>query len=213
MTSSSETASFSSEPHVEDDFLSLFSQLEQCACKNGAETVETDEFKTIQKSISRLPKITSKFEANLKEEASKTGKKTDILRANDPIVVKKAKNPGENTDAGDKWFNMKQQELTDEVKRDLLIIKQRSALDPKRHYKKQKWDIPKYFQMGTIIEGNTEFYSRLNRRQRGNNLVQEILHDDESKKYFKRKYSEIQLSKMSGRKGHYKKVKEMRKKF
>jgi len=213
MISSSETASFSSEPHADDDLLSLFSQLEQCASKNGAESAETDEFKAIQKSISSLPKLSSKFEANLKEEASKSAKKSDILRVNDPIVVRKTKTSSENTDAGDKWFNMKQPELTDEVKRDLLVIKQRSALDPKRHYKKQKWDIPKYFQMGTIIEGNTEFYSKLNRKQRGNNLVQEILHDDESKKYFKRKYSEIQKSKMSGRKGHYKKVKEMRKKF
>ena len=55
---------------------------------------------------------------------------------------------------------MKQPEMTPEIKRDLQIIKQRSALDPKRHYKKDKWEIPKFFQMGTIIEGNTEFYPR-----------------------------------------------------
>jgi Fcf2 pre-rRNA processing len=88
----------------------------------------------------------------------------------------------------------------------------RNVLDPKRHYKKEKGPLPTYFQSGTIIEGNTEYYSaRLTRKERKNTIAEEILADASSKAYFKRKYGEIQSTKRSGRKEHYKKLKEMRK--
>lgn len=61
---------------------------------------------------------------------------------------------------------MSRPELTSSIKRDLQIIKQRQALDPKRHYKKEKWQIPKYFQMGTIVEGNTGYYNKLTKNKR-----------------------------------------------
>lgn len=104
-------------------------------------------------------------------------------------------------------------QLTPSIKRDLQIIKQRQALDPKRHYKKEKWQVPKFFQMGTIIESNTGYFNKLTKKQQGTNLVEELLHDDNTKKYFKRKYHEIQQQKTSGKKSHYKKVKSDRKKF
>ncbi|KAK6459791.1 Fcf2 pre-rRNA processing-domain-containing protein [Scheffersomyces xylosifermentans] len=173
------------------------------------------EFKKIQQSISKLPKIQSSLEKNMAQQLEAQKKsKHDITRINDPIAVQHKKADTETKDSGSKWFNMKQPEMTPQIRRDLSVIQQRSALDPKRHYKKEKWSIPKYFQMGTIVEGNTEFYSaRLSRKQRGSTLVEEILHDDDTKKYFKRKYSEIQDSKTSGKKGHYKNVKQMRRKF
>lgn len=208
MASSSETELFASETYPSEDLQNLFEQLAKHT--NKKQEIDGDNFETIRSSIDKLPKITS----NLESQLETIPKKQNILRINDPITTVRTKSEKEkDQDAGSNWFNMKQPELTGETKRDLLIIKQRSALDPKRHYKKQKWDIPKYFQMGTIVEGNTEFYSKMKRKQRGNNLVEEILHDGESSKYFKRKYSQIQESKMSGKKGHYKKVKDMRKRF
>lgn len=210
MVSSSETDLFVSESHNNEDLESLFQQLAEHTHKVQQNGDSSDKLDIIQKTINKLPKINSDLESQLDKEL----KKPNILRINDPITTVRTKSgKDKDEDAGKNWFNMKQPELTPEIKRDLLIIKQRNALDPKRHYKKQKWDIPKYFQTGTIIEGNTEFYSKMKRKQRGNNLVEEILHDDESKKYFKRKYAEIQVSKMSGKKGHYKKVKDMRKRF
>ena len=90
---------------------------------------------------------------------------------------------------------MKQPEMTPEIKR-FTNHKAKKCFRPKRHYKKDKWEIPKFFQMGTIIEGNTEFYSsRLKRKERGKTMVEELLHDDTTKKYFKRKYHEIQQTK------------------
>ncbi|EEQ44792.1 conserved hypothetical protein [Candida albicans WO-1] len=197
----SETESFSERAHVPDDTASLddlFADL-----KKESRSVPTiKDFKSIEKSIQSLPKINANLETALQKKP---------IRIHDPVIPPKKK----TTETSDeRWFNMKQPEMTPEIKRDLQIIKQRSALDPKRHYKKDKWEIPKFFQMGTIIEGNTEFYSsRLKRKERGKTMVEELLHDDTTKKYFKRKYHEIQQTKTSGRKGFYKKVKNARKKY
>lgn len=197
----SETESFSERGHVPDDTASLddlFADL-----KKETRSVPTvEDFKSIEKSIQSLPRINANLETALQKKP---------IRIHDPVIPPKKK----TTETSDeRWFNMKQPEMTPEIKRDLQIIKQRSALDPKRHYKKDKWEIPKFFQMGTIIEGNTEFYSsRLKRKERGKTMVEELLHDDTTKKYFKRKYHEIQQTKTSGRKGFYKKVKNARKKY
>ncbi|EGW31876.1 uncharacterized protein SPAPADRAFT_62484 [Spathaspora passalidarum NRRL Y-27907] len=207
---SSETESYHSDKnktcYTELSLDELFNNLQQ---ETSGKTIaeESDQFTKIETSIKNLPKI----ESNL-EDTLKVVKKKDVIRIYDPVATAvKTDNKEQETDS--RWFNMKQPELTPEIKRDLQVIKQRSALDPKRHYKKDKWEIPKYFQMGTIVEGNAEFYSRLKRKQRGTTLVEEILHDDDTKKYFKRKYSEIQSAKTSGKKGHYKNIKKQRKKF
>ncbi|MCP8717894.1 MAG: Fcf2 domain-containing protein [Asgard group archaeon] len=197
---SSETESFSERYHSQEDSTTLddlFAELE----KETQTSIPIEDYRSIEKSIRNLPKIKENLVLKSKKES---------IKIYDPIVVPKKQT--ETTDA--RWFNMKQPEMTPEIKRDLQIIKQRSALDPKRHYKKDKWEIPKYFQMGTIIEGNTEFYSaRLKKKERGKTMVEELLNDDNTKKYFKRKYHEIQETKTSGRKGHYKKVKNARKKY
>ncbi|CUM51942.1 unnamed protein product [Debaryomyces fabryi] len=215
------TESFSSDQGHKDiidaslSLENLFNELSQ-ESKNANQVVidEDDEFRKIQKSISKLPKLESNLEENMNKEVAATKKINDITRINDPIIHKPKKSDEGQLDSGSKWFNMKQPELTPSITRDLSIIKQRNALDPKRHYKKDKWEIPKFFQMGTVVEGNTEFYSaRMSRRERGNTLVEEVLNDSDRKKYFKRKYTEIQDKKTSGGKNHYKKVKSMRKKY
>jgi Fcf2 pre-rRNA processing len=50
-------------------------------------------------------------------------------------------------------------QITDEVKRDLRLLRLRGAFDTKRFYKKLDGKFPKYFQMGTVIEPAAEFYS------------------------------------------------------
>jgi hypothetical protein len=120
----------------------------------------------------------------------------------------------EDTDAGKKWFNLPKGDLTESTKRDLKIIQQRAALDPKRHYKKDKWKTPEFFQIGTIVEGNTEFYSaRLKNKDRHQSILESVVNDQDTKKYFKRKYDEIQTKKMSGKRAHYNQVREARKRF
>ena len=90
----------------------------------------------------------------------------------------------------------------------------RSVLDPKRHYKKdgsRKDFVPEFSQVGTIIEGPTEYFSaRLSNKDRKRTLVEEILAKEEETQRFKGKYNEIQAAKTSGKKAHYKAVQAQR---
>lgn len=83
----------------------------------------------------------------------------------------------------------------------------RSVLDPKRHYKKEsgKAQPPKYSQVGTIIEGRTEFFSgRIAKKDRKKTFVEEVLDQERHNRRFESKYREIQTSKQSGKKSFYK---------
>lgn len=91
----------------------------------------------------------------------------------------------------------------------------RSVLDPKRMYKNQgKLKIPEYSQVGTLIEGPTEFYSaRLANSDRKQTLVEEVLAGEKQTGRFKSKYNEVQDKKRSGKKAFYKALKAKRKGF
>ncbi|KAG9302765.1 hypothetical protein G9A89_009542 [Geosiphon pyriformis] len=95
------------------------------------------------------------------------------------------------------WFGMPKPVMTPELKRDLHILKSRNVLDPKRFYKKEDSKVlPKYFQLGTIIEGPTEFYSsRLTRKERRQTIIEEVMADEHAKAYYKRKFLDIQEEK------------------
>lgn len=116
--------------------------------------------------------------------------------------------------AGSDWFNLPRTELTPELRRDLQLLKMRGVIDPKRHYKKSdgKSDIPAFSQVGTIIEGPTEYYNaRLQNKERKKTFVEEVLAQESETGRFKNKYNEIQKSKTSGKKAFYKALKEKRK--
>jgi hypothetical protein len=115
--------------------------------------------------------------------------------------------------SGKDWFDMPKPEITPEVKRDLQILKMRHILDRKRHYKKMgKQENPTYFQMGTIIEGPTEFFSaRLTKKERKQTIVDELLASEEQKQYYKRKHNEVSAKANSGGKRDYKMLKAHRK--
>jgi hypothetical protein len=85
----------------------------------------------------------------------------------------------------------------------------RGVLDPHRHYKKDsnKSKVPAFSQVGTLIEGPTEFFSgRLTNKERKRTLVEEIMDTEKDSGRLKRKYGEIQAVKTSGKKGDYKKA-------
>ncbi|XP_018582331.2 deoxynucleotidyltransferase terminal-interacting protein 2 isoform X1 [Scleropages formosus] len=94
---------------------------------------------------------------------------------------------------GDGWFNMKAPEMTQELKNDLQALKMRSAVDPKRFYKKNDREgFPKYLQVGTVVECPLDFYhSRIPKKQRKRTIVEELLADAEFRNYNKKKYKEI----------------------
>lgn len=113
--------------------------------------------------------------------------------------------------AGKKWFDMAAPELTQELKRDLLILKNRAYLDPKRHYKGisevgKKGQLPKYFEMGTVVEAAHERLSskaRLTNKQRKPTLVAALLADADFDKYAKRTVEAVHKKSKAGGAGSY----------
>lgn len=119
----------------------------------------------------------------------------------------------EKATAGPQWFDLPKTNMTPELKRDLQLLRMRSVLDPKRHYKKEggKAKPPEYSQVGTIVEGPTEFFSaRIAKKDRKKNFVEEALAGESETGRFKRKYDEVQAAKTSGKKAYYKAVQAKR---
>ncbi|KAL6077380.1 Deoxynucleotidyltransferase terminal-interacting protein 2 [Balamuthia mandrillaris] len=104
--------------------------------------------------------------------------------------------------AGRGWFDLPAPEMTAELKRDLQMIRLRNYMDPKHHYKRIPKRGPKYFQIGTIVDGPTDFYSsRIPKRDRKRTIVEEVMADEQARQWAKRKFSELQRSKQAaGRK-------------
>jgi hypothetical protein len=63
-----------------------------------------------------------------------------------------------------------------------------------------------------VVQGPTEWYSsRINKKDRAKNFVEETMVIEQDNGRFKRKYNEIQASKTSGKKAHYKSLTAKRK--
>ncbi|KAL0296663.1 UNVERIFIED_CONTAM: rRNA-processing protein fcf2 [Sesamum radiatum] len=119
-----------------------------------------------------------------------------FLPPNDPRKLNKLSKKQVKDTAGKNWFDMPAQTITPELKKDLQLLKLRSAVDPKRHYKKgdsRSKALPKYFQVGTVIESATEFFTgRLTKKERKTTLADELLSDGNLREYRKRKVREIE---------------------
>uniref|UniRef100_U3JHY0 Deoxynucleotidyltransferase terminal interacting protein 2 n=2 Tax=Ficedula albicollis TaxID=59894 RepID=U3JHY0_FICAL len=111
--------------------------------------------------------------------------------------LKKQRRAEREKTTGDGWFGMKAPEITTELKNDLKVLKMRASLDPKHFYKKNDRDgLPKYFQVGTVVDSPIDFYhSRIPKKQRKRTIVEELLADSEFRRYNKKKYQEIMSEK------------------
>jgi hypothetical protein len=108
---------------------------------------------------------------------------------------KTAKKQRDNS-AGQGWFGMRPTPMSDQLKSDLAIIRNRNYLDPKKFYKSADSFKGKVLQVGTVIEGSSEFYSsRLTNKERKQNLTEEIMSDATVANYAKRKYYDMQSEK------------------
>ncbi|KAL6019244.1 dTDP-fucopyranose mutase [Candidozyma auris] len=138
-----ETDSGRDEQEKLSESLSLDQLLEELASETKPKEKNADEFSQIQTELEKLPQIESNLEKQFEENSKKQLLPDKAIKINDPIThrTKKAKEE-KDADAGKEWFNMKKKEMTPEIKRDMLIIKNRAVLDRKRHYKKDKWEIP-----------------------------------------------------------------------
>ena len=112
--------------------------------------------------------------------------------------------------AGKEWYDLPLQDPTPEMKQELQVLRLRSFADPKKFYKKGDRELPKHFEVGTVISPATDFYSkdRPGKAPKGSTLglVDELLRDQQYRKFAKRKYKEIQ-EKRSGAGRRRKRVK------
>ena len=79
---------------------------------------------------------------------------------------------------------MKVGELNEETKNDLTVIKMRSGLYKDHFFKKNDTDaLPKYFEMGTIVDNAVDFYStRVPKKQQKQTILEELIDDAKIKK-------------------------------
>ena len=87
--------------------------------------------------------------------------------------------------------------MTEAVKQDLAVIRNRNCLNPKRFYKApDKLSKQSMVQVGTVVEGAAEFYSsRLTMAQRRSNLTDEVLADASVSTYAQTKFRQMQQQK------------------
>lgn len=127
---------------------------------------------------------------------------------------KKHRQAEREKDAGASWYSMAKPELTAERKRDLELLKMRKVLDTKTFYKKNDiQQLPKYFEVGTVLDNATDFYSdRVPKKMRKQTLVDELLSDEQFKKLNKKKYREALEKQQYTSKKAYLTLKRMRRK-
>lgn len=108
---------------------------------------------------------------------------------------------------------MKAPEMTNELKNELQVLQMRSALDPKHFYKRSEMkSLPKYFEVGKVIETPVEYHTTKNDRKRNRTMVDELLQDEEFQNYNKKKYQEaVQVESKKGYKKAMKKMNKLKK--
>ncbi|VEU34502.1 unnamed protein product [Pseudo-nitzschia multistriata] len=104
---------------------------------------------------------------------------------------KKGTRAAPDTSAGRGWFGMKPAAMTEELRTDLAIIRNRTYLDPKRFYKSSDKH-HSVVQVGTVVEGASEFYSsRLAKKDRRANLTEELMADAATASYAKDRFRKM----------------------
>lgn len=179
------------------------------------------EYEDIKQKVTHLPSIQLKLHSQDDSEKRVEKKERKIRKIDDSVdSVLPRKNEKTITDRrlikearSKEWFKITKPEMTEDLKRDLLVLKNRKYLDPKRFYKGEKWEIPENFQVGEIVEGVGEYGGRMKRKQRGETIVDELLKNKESNEWFNKTYSAIQVKKQSGGKGYLKQKMEKRRKY
>ncbi|XP_074319299.1 rRNA-processing protein fcf2-like [Silene latifolia] len=153
-------------------------------------------------TFSKASSSSTKSKGNISQESSglymPTSELVDGLYVppNNPRKVNIMRKKQIKDTAGKSWFDMPAPVMTPQMKQDLQLLKLRSVMDPKRHYKKSDTKLktlPKYFQMGTVVEPASEYFSsRLTKKERKSTLAEELLNDMALTQYRKRKVREIE---------------------
>eukprot|EP00246_Nothoceros_aenigmaticus_P000626 TRINITY_DN10878_c0_g1_i1.p1 TRINITY_DN10878_c0_g1~~TRINITY_DN10878_c0_g1_i1.p1 ORF type:complete len:212 (-),score=33.88 TRINITY_DN10878_c0_g1_i1:591-1226(-) len=151
---------------------------------------------------------------------AQSSKKKDKQEIEDYVTVEplasqfKDARPRRTLITSKEWANMPAPTITPELKKDLELLRLRTVVDPKRHYKApDSKKLPERFQIGRVIEGPADFYSaRLTKREQKSSFADELLSDPSLKTFRKRKYDQIQSQKQAGGKKFAKQKQNRRRK-
>lgn len=103
--------------------------------------------------------------------------------------------------AGADWFDLPAPAPEDlpRLAREVEAMRLRNALDPKRFYRKEDTKagpLPKHFAIGHIVSTPSPFggpgRDDLPKSARKKTILDELMDDDEAKRYAKRKFTELQ---------------------
>lgn len=161
-------------------------QPEELTLDDPAERDAQQAFEQIDQNLRKLPRLRNEFDALAQGQAQHR-----------PVLPAKPQ-----TTSGADWFLLPKPDKAarDRAQRDLLLLKHRAALDPKRHYKKDRWQVPERFALGTVIDtGTGPSAGSAGNHRAGASMLDSLLGDADTQRYFKRKYAQIQQQRSSNR--------------
>ena len=117
-----------------------------------------------------------------------------------PRPSKSERKAAAGSTAGAAWGHMRAPALTEELKRELLLLKMRGVLDPKRFYRSSDIgkELPKFFHVGTLVEGAEDGRERLSKRERKASLLAELMSDDAVRKRARSQFQKVQAASNDG---------------
>ncbi|KAF8588960.1 Fcf2-domain-containing protein [Ramaria rubella] len=120
------------------------------------------------------------------------------------LLTKRQKKEQKKVTTGPNWFDLPAPAPADlpKLHREVEALRLRNSLDPKRFYRKEAGEgrgikgLPKHFAIGTILPSTTPFGTpsgdNLPKSQRKRTVVDELVDDDEAKRYAKKKFLDLQ---------------------
>jgi hypothetical protein len=134
-----------------------------------------------------------------------------------PSSFKRGEKRSLPNDSGSGWFNMQPTPMTSQLAADIAVVRNRQYMNPNRFYKSSDLskNKVKIIQLGTVIEGPTEYYaSRLTKTERRATVTDEFMRESFGKgKFVQERFNRMQrenterakVNKKFGRRKHVKK--------
>lgn len=166
--------------------------------KNKQRNTKPDDSSVLDEATKKL----------LSKSIIKPGFEKHLGEAHVPIswrAMKRQRKMERERTKGEDWYYLPAAEMTEERERDLEILQMRGALDPKKHYRRNDRSVlPKYFQVGTVIETKADFYSsRIPKKARKRTIVEELLADMDFQTRQRKKYQEIKAREAITKRGAF----------
>ncbi|BGP35715.1 dTDP-fucopyranose mutase [Rhodotorula toruloides] len=120
-----------------------------------------------------------------------------------PKLSRKQLKANQPRTAGKQWFDLPAMPMTAELKRELDALRLSNSLDPKKFLRQgaKKDKVGEFFQIGHVIAPSTRATTLSTPAiPRKRSFVEDLMADEESRAYAKRKTKEVMSKTMSGRK-------------